>query len=151
MSRIVITMSRTIFIRLLAHAPGRTAAGGERGRPESHPRVLLNGRRYPGKVAQEEQWDELSADVQQEAVQSLLDAGEYCDLKHKVAASAGYVSKTPRQVYASNQFRLAGHQVGRCSSSLIFTRISLRVPGKPEGRLARGRWCCGRHSPLRCG
>ena len=147
MSRIVITMSRTIFFRPLAHAPEELQREAKEDARRAIPAFCLTEDDIREKFAQGEQWDELSADVQQEAVQLLLDAGEYCDLKHKVAASAGICFKNTAASLCFQSIPPRWSSGRQMQSSLIFTRISLRVPGKPEGRLARGRRCCWRHSP----
>ena len=77
MNRIIITMSRTIFFRLLAHAPvdlQREAKENARG---AIPALCFTEDDIRKKFAQEEQWDELPDDEQREAIRLLMDAGEY--------------------------------------------------------------------------
>ncbi len=77
MSRIVITMSRTIFFRLLAHAPEELQREAKEDARRAIPALCFTEDDIRERFAQEEQWDELSEDEQREAIQSLMDAGEY--------------------------------------------------------------------------
>jgi acetylornithine deacetylase/succinyl-diaminopimelate desuccinylase-like protein len=77
MSRIIIIMSRTIFFRLLAHAPEELQREAKEDARKAIPAFCFTEDDIREKFAQEEQWDELSDDEQQEAIQSLMDAGEY--------------------------------------------------------------------------
>ena len=95
MSRIVVTMSMTIFFRLLAHAPEGLQREAKEDARRAIPTLCFAEDEVREKFAQEEQWDELSDDEQRGAIQSLMDADEYCDLNHKVATSAGICFKKP--------------------------------------------------------
>jgi hypothetical protein len=77
MSRIIILMSRTIFFRLLAHAPEELQREAKEDARKAIPAFCFTEDDIREKFAQEEQWDELSDDEQREAIQSLMDAGEY--------------------------------------------------------------------------
>jgi hypothetical protein len=77
MSRIIITMSRAIFFRLLAHAPEELQREAKEEARRAIPAFCLTEDDIREKFAQEELWDELSDEARLEAVQSLMDAGEY--------------------------------------------------------------------------
>jgi hypothetical protein len=77
MSRIIITLSRTIFFRLLAHAPEELQREAKEVARRVIPAFCLTEDDIREKFAQEEQWEEMSEDIQKAAVQSLMDASEY--------------------------------------------------------------------------
>jgi hypothetical protein len=77
MSRIVITVSSTIFFRLLAHAPEELQREAKEDARRAIPALCFTEDDIREKFAQEEQWEELSDQEQREAIQSLMDAGEY--------------------------------------------------------------------------
>ena len=77
MSSIIITMSRTMFFRLLAHAPEELQREAKEDARRAIPAFCLTEDDIREKFAQEEQWDELTEEKQKEAVQSLMDASEY--------------------------------------------------------------------------
>jgi hypothetical protein len=77
MSRIVITVSRAIFFRLLAHAPEELQREAKEDARRAIPALCFTEDDIREKFAQEEQWEELSDAGQREAIQSLMDAGEY--------------------------------------------------------------------------
>ena len=77
MSRIIITMSQTIFFRLLAHAPEDLQRDAKEDARRAIPAFCLTEDDIREKFAQEEQWEEMSEDIQKAAIQSLMDASEY--------------------------------------------------------------------------
>ena len=77
MSRIIITMSQMIFFRLLAHAPEELQLEVKEDARRAIPAFCLTEDDIRERFAQEEQWEEMSEDIQKEAVQSLMDASEY--------------------------------------------------------------------------
>src|SRR5262245_35517569 len=77
MSSFIITMSRTIFFRLLAHAPEELQREVKENARGAIPAFCLTEDDIREKFAQEEQWDELTEEKQKEAIQSLMDASEY--------------------------------------------------------------------------
>jgi hypothetical protein len=77
MSRIIITMGQTIFFRLLAHAPEDLQQEAKEDARRAIPAFCLTEDDIREKFAQEERWEEMSDDIQKEAVQSLIDASEY--------------------------------------------------------------------------
>src|SRR5262249_27866474 len=77
MSRIIITMSQTILFRLLAHAPEELQREAKEDARRAIPAFCLTEDDIRERFAQEEQWEEMSEDIQKEAVQSLMDASEY--------------------------------------------------------------------------
>jgi|SRR5262249_50482425 len=77
MSRIVITVSRTIFFRLLAHAPEELQREAKEDARRAIPALCFTEDDIREKFAQEEQWEELPDEGRREAIQSLMDAGEY--------------------------------------------------------------------------
>jgi hypothetical protein len=87
MSRIIITMSRTIFFRLLAHSPVDLQREAKEDARRAIPAFCFTEDDISERFAQEEQWDELSDDKQREAIQSLMDASEY-DRAAKLANEA---------------------------------------------------------------
>ena len=87
MSRIIITISRAIFFRLLAHAPEELQREAKDDARRAIPAFCLTEDDIREKFAQEEQWEEMSEDTQKAAIQSLMDAGEY-DNAAKLASEA---------------------------------------------------------------
>jgi hypothetical protein len=77
MSRIIITVSRRIFFRLLSHAPEELQREAKEYARRAIPALCFTEDDIRERFAQEEQWDELSNNEQREAIQSLMDAGEY--------------------------------------------------------------------------
>jgi hypothetical protein len=77
MSRIIITMSQTIFFRLLAHAPEELQREAKEDARRAIPAFCLTEDDIREKFVQEEQWEEMSEYIQKAAVQSLMDAIEY--------------------------------------------------------------------------
>jgi hypothetical protein len=71
------TMSRRIFFRLLAHAPEELQREAKGDARRAIPALCFTEDDIREKFAQEEQWDCLSNDLQREAIEMLLDAGEY--------------------------------------------------------------------------
>ena len=77
MSRIVYTISRATFFRLLAHAPEELQREAKEDARRAIPALCFTEDDIREKLAQEELWDELYSGAQREAIQSLMDAGEY--------------------------------------------------------------------------
>jgi hypothetical protein len=79
MSRIIITLSQSIFFRLLAHAPEELQREAKEVARRAIPAFCLTEDDIREKFAQEEEWEEMSGDIQKAAVQSLMGASEYDD------------------------------------------------------------------------
>ena len=77
MSQCIMTMSRRIFFRLLAHAPEELQRQAKEDARKAIPALCFTEDDIREKFAQEEQWDCLTDHEQIEAVGMLLDAGEY--------------------------------------------------------------------------
>jgi hypothetical protein len=77
MSRMIITMSQTIFFRLLAHAPKDLQREAKEDARRAIPSFCLTEDDIREKFAQEEQWEDMSEESQKMAIQSLMDASEY--------------------------------------------------------------------------
>jgi hypothetical protein len=77
MSRIIITISRTIFFRLLAHAPEELQREAKDDARRAIPALCFTEDDIREKFAQEEQWEEMAEDIQKAAIQLLMDASEY--------------------------------------------------------------------------
>jgi hypothetical protein len=77
MSSFIITVSRTIFFRLLAHAPEDLQRKAKENARGAIPALCFTEDDIRKKYAQEEQWDEMPDDEQREAIRLLMDAGEY--------------------------------------------------------------------------
>jgi len=77
MSQCVMTISRRIFFRLLAHAPEELQREAKEDARRAIPALCFTEDDIREKFAQEEQWDCLTSYEQIEAVGMLLDAGEY--------------------------------------------------------------------------
>jgi hypothetical protein len=71
------TISRTIFFRLLAHAPEELQLEAKENARGAIPALSFTEDDIRKKFAQEEQWDGLTEEVQREAVRLLMDADEY--------------------------------------------------------------------------
>jgi hypothetical protein len=111
MSRIIITMSRAIFFRLLAHAPEELQREAKEDIRREIPALCFTEDDIRERFAQEEQWDELSDDEQREAIQSLMDAGEY-DQAAKLANEAitEAVTRYLHDVLLEREERQAGNE-----------------------------------------
>ena len=77
MSSFLLTISRAIFFRLLAHAPEELQREAKENAQGTIPALCFTEDDIRKKFAQEEQWDGLSEDEQREAIRLLMDAGEY--------------------------------------------------------------------------
>jgi uncharacterized protein (DUF1697 family) len=77
MSSIIITVSNTIFFRLLAHAPEELQREAKEDAGRAIPAFCFTEEDIRERFRQEEQWDEMSEDEQREAIQLLIDAVEY--------------------------------------------------------------------------
>src|SRR6266511_1799518 len=77
MSRIIITLSQTIFFRLFADALEKLKREAKEVARRAIPSFCLTEDDIREKFAQEEQWEEMSEDIQKAAVQSQMDASEY--------------------------------------------------------------------------
>src|SRR5215470_13042526 len=77
MSSFIITLSRSIFFRLLAHAPEELQREAKENARGAIPALCFTEDDIRKKFAQEEQWDGLTEGVQQEAIRLLMDADEY--------------------------------------------------------------------------
>ena len=77
MSSFLLTISRAIFFRLLAHAPEEMQREAKENARGAIPALCFTEDDIRKKFAQEEQWDGLSEDEQREAIRLLMDAGEY--------------------------------------------------------------------------
>ena len=77
MSSFIITLSRTIFFRLIAHAPEELQREAKENARGAIPALCFTEDDIRKKFAQEELWDELSDGEQREAIRLMMDAGEY--------------------------------------------------------------------------
>ncbi len=77
MSRIIVTISRTIFFRLLAHAPEELQLEAKGDARRAIPALCFTEDDIRERLAQEELWDAMTEDGHLQAIQSLMDAGEY--------------------------------------------------------------------------
>ena len=77
MSSFIVTISRAIFFRLLAHAPEELQLEAKENARGAIPALCFTEDDIRKKFAQEEHWDEMSSDSQKEAIRLLMDADEY--------------------------------------------------------------------------
>ena len=77
MSSFIITISRTIFFRILAHAPEELQREAKENARGAISALCFTEDDIRKKFAQEEQWDGLTEGLQREAVRLLMDADEY--------------------------------------------------------------------------
>jgi hypothetical protein len=77
MSRIIITISRTIFFRLLAYAPEDLQREAKEDARRAIPALCFTEDDIRERLAQEELWDGMADEARLETIQSLMDAGEY--------------------------------------------------------------------------
>jgi len=77
MSSFIINLSRVIFIRLLAHAPEELQRGAKENARGAIPAVCFTEGDIREMIAQYEQWDQFTEEEKLEAIQFLMDAGEY--------------------------------------------------------------------------
>ncbi|HZF40900.1 MAG TPA: hypothetical protein VE715_18910 [Blastocatellia bacterium] len=87
MSRIIITVSNTMFFRLLAQAPEDLQREAKEDARKAIPSLCFTEDDIRERLAQEELWDELSDGARRETIQSLMRAGEY-DYAAKIANEA---------------------------------------------------------------
>ena len=87
MSRIIITISRPIYFRLLALAPEELQREAKEDARRAIPSLCFTEDDIRERFAQEELWDGQTEDSEREAIQSLMDAGEY-DNAAKIANEA---------------------------------------------------------------
>ncbi len=81
MSSFLLTISRAIFFRLLAHAPEELQREAKENARGAIPALCFTEDDIRKEFAQEELGDELSDDEQREAIRLLLDADEYKEAK----------------------------------------------------------------------
>jgi len=84
MSQRMMTMSAHIFFRLLAHAPEELQRQAKEDARRAIPAFCFTEDDIRQKFVQEEGWDDFSDDKQREAIEALMDAGEY---EHASAAA----------------------------------------------------------------
>ena len=77
MSSFIMAISRSIFFRLLAHAPEELQREAKENVRGAIPALCFTEDDIRKKFAQEELWDELSDGEQREAIRLMMDAGEY--------------------------------------------------------------------------
>lgn len=77
MSDYVITISRSLFVRLLACAPEALRQEATENARRAIPALCFGEDDIRQTFAAEERWAKLSEDEQSEAIQMLLDAAEY--------------------------------------------------------------------------
>ena len=77
MSYYVITISRGLFFRLLAYAPECLQREAKEEARRAIPALCFTEDDIRQKFAVEKLWGEMSEEERREAIQSLLDAGEY--------------------------------------------------------------------------
>jgi hypothetical protein len=77
MSYCVMTISRGLFFRLLAYAPEGLQREAKEEARRAIPALCFTEDDIRQKFAVEKRWNELSEEERCEAIQSLLDAGEY--------------------------------------------------------------------------
>ena len=77
MSSFIVTLSRTIFFRLLAHAPEELQREAKENARGAIPALCFTEDDIRKKFALEEQWDGLTEDIQRDAIRLLMDADEY--------------------------------------------------------------------------
>jgi hypothetical protein len=77
MSSFIMTISRTIFFRLLAHAPEELQREAKENVRGAIPALCFTEDDIRKKFAQEEQWDGMTEGVQREAIRLMMDADEY--------------------------------------------------------------------------
>ncbi len=77
MSYCVMTISRSLFFRLLAYAPEALQREAKEEARRAIPALCFTEDDIRQKFAVEKRWCELSEDGRREAIRSLLDAGEY--------------------------------------------------------------------------
>ncbi|MGH9838702.1 MAG: hypothetical protein ACREEM_07960 [Blastocatellia bacterium] len=77
MSYYVMTISRGLFFRLLAYAPEALQREAKEEARRAIPALCFTEDDIRQKFAVEERWNWLSEEEQREAIQCLLDAGEY--------------------------------------------------------------------------
>jgi len=87
MSRIIITISRAIFFRLLAHAPEELQREAKEDARRAIPAFCLTEDDIRERFSQEELWDRQTEESEREAIQLLMDASEY-DKAAKLANEA---------------------------------------------------------------
>jgi len=77
MNYYVMTISRGLFFRLLAHAPEALQREAKENARRAIPALCFTEDDIRQKLLQEEGWDDLSEDEQRETIEWLLHSGEY--------------------------------------------------------------------------
>jgi hypothetical protein len=77
MSQLIMTISRSLFFRLLAHAPEELQREAKADAKRAIPALCLTEEDIRQKFAQEELWEALTDAEQIIAIVALLDADEY--------------------------------------------------------------------------
>ena len=77
MSQLIMTIGRSLFFRVLAHAPEELQREAKADAKRAIPALCFTEEDIRQKFAQEELWEALTDETQLEAVAALLDAAEY--------------------------------------------------------------------------
>ena len=77
MAYFIVTLSREVFFQLLSHAPEALKTSAEEEAKRAIPALCFTEDDIRQKFAEVEQWDAMSEDEQHEALEMLMDAGEY--------------------------------------------------------------------------
>ncbi len=100
MSYYTMTISRTIFFRLLAHAPEGLQQEAKDGARRAIPALSFTEDDIRQKFAENERWKDLSEDEQLEAIEMLVDADEY---KHAgIAANQSIAEAVARYLHEAS-------------------------------------------------
>ena len=94
------TISRSIFFRLLAHAPEELRREAEEDARRAIPALCFTEDDIRQKFAEEERWKAMNEDEQREAIELLVDAGEH---EHAgTAANQSIAQAVARYLYESS-------------------------------------------------
>jgi hypothetical protein len=120
MSRIVITVSRIIFFRLLAHAPEELQREAKEDARRAIPALCFTEDDIREKFAQEEQWDmtgDEHIDTKIRIEKSILPRMREHDIRYVQVARAGHLesdgivvlddTREPRTVYLDGAYKLS--------------------------------------------
>ena len=110
MSYYTMTVSRTIFFRLLAQAPEGLQQEAKDDARRAIPALCFTEDDIRQKFAEDERWEALSEDEQREAIEMLVDA---CEYKHAGTAANQSIARAVARYLHEASIEEAERQAGR--------------------------------------
>ncbi len=117
MSQPMMTISRNIFFRLLAHAPEALQRQAKEDAQRAIPTLCFTEDDIRQKFLQEEGWEDLSEDEQHEAIEMLMEADRY---EHAGAAANQAIAEAAAHYLADALLEKAERDAEARQSNLRF-------------------------------